>query len=488
MNLASLVASSWRAFLYGGVKSAYVQTETWEKGQPAYSPTNFLANVQYGYRRNELIYACIAMKADSAALPTLRAYSRRTDKEIPDHPVRAVITRPNPYMTEFDLWSISLMMLDLAGRCYWEKQRSKAGRVVGLWPLRPDWVQPIRGGSGLPVGYQYAVPGRSQPVPLDAADVLEFKLWDPIDLYSGLAPVSVAGRVGDVDNAATDFLKKFFDEGGIPPGVLSSKLKLTDQAVGDIRRRWKERYGGWKNWTEPAVLDSEATFQRTGLTFAEMGFDVLDARSEARICAILRMPPILVGAKVGLDRSTFSNYAEARKAWWQDDLTPQYRRLGDEAQNDLASEFGSDVVLRWDFSQVPALQEDRQTAVTLATVAWKADGLKLDEYREAIGKPVDDTGRGALYYTEHVSKLKPAPPPQLQLPAPKPGQMPPEQEEEEEEQAAKSLQRKQEPQDDPPEADASRDERRKAERKLQAELEAYFYQQRKQIAAIAAGS
>lgn len=373
-------------------KTAYEFTNTWDQGQVTYTSANYQNNVIYGLRRNELIYACIMMKADSASVTSLAVRRRKDGQELPDHACKAVLAKPNPYMTEFDFMSITLLMLDLAGRATWEKQRSKAGRVVGLWPLRPDLCQPVKGPNGLPIGYQYAASGVAQPIPLDTSDVLEFKLWDPLDLFSGLAPVSVAGRIGDVDNAATDYLKKFFEQGGIPPGILSSKLKLNDPAVADIRRRWKERYGGWQNWTEPAVLDSDASYQRTGLGFEEMGFDVLDARSEARICAVLGVPAILVGAKVGLDRSTFSNAEQAEKYFWQHTLLPLYKRIDDELQNDLASEFGADIELVRDLSQVPALQEDQDAKWKRAHDGLSVGGLTVNEYRAQLALPAVANG------------------------------------------------------------------------------------------------
>ena len=373
-------------------KTAYEFTNTWDQGQVTYTSANYQNNVIYGLRRNELIYACLMMKADSASVTHLEVRRRKDGQVLPEHPCKAVLAKPNPYMTEFDFISLTLLMLDLAGRATWEKQRSKAGRVVGLWPLRPDLCQPVKGPNGLPIGYQYAASGVAQPIPLDTSDVLEFKLWDPLDLFSGLAPVSVAGRIGDVDNAATDYLKKFFEQGGIPPGILSSKLKLNDPAVADIRRRWKERYGGWQNWTEPAVLDSDASYQKTGLSFDEMGFDVLDARSEARICAVLGVPAILVGAKVGLDRSTFSNAEQAEKYFWQHTLLPMYKRIDDELKTDLLSEFGSDIELVRDLSNVPALQEDVDSHWQRAREALTAGALTVNEFRAEVGMPSVSNG------------------------------------------------------------------------------------------------
>ena len=449
--------------LFSG-KTAYEYTvSSWEAGTPTYPQANLHNNVTHGLRKNELIYSCIAKKADTAATPVLRVHRKADGKELPEHPARRLIREPNPFMSDFDFMALTMMMLDLAGRACWEKQRTKAGKVVGLWPLRPDWLKPVLSSTGLPAGYSYEPEGRTQPIPMSYDDVLEFKLWDPLRLYDGLAPVSVAGRVGDVDNAATDFLKLFFEKGGIPPFIFSSKLKLTDAAVSDIRRRLQERYGGYQNWLVPGVVDSDATVQRLGLTFAEMGFETLDARSEARICMIMRVPPILLGAKVGLDRSTFSNYAEARKAWWQDDLTPQYRRIVDELNNDLVIEFGSDAEYRWDFSDVPAFQEDQTAVWTRGIEALKARGISQDEFREMVGYPPLTGKENLLPFA-----ISPAGNPTATLADDAAGA----------ESGKKSLERKA---DEPPDDD----ERRKAERALQTDMESYFTRQQGRILDIA---
>ena len=382
MNVRQQIRSAITRLMFG--KFAFDVLPTWQVGRPAYTNTSFANNITSGYRKNELIYACISIKSNSAAVPVLRVHRKSDGEKLPDHPLRALIANPNPMMTEFDFHAANLSYLDLAGRAYWEKERSRAGKLIHLWPLRPDWLKPIRQTAAAISGYLYDVPGERGPTLL-ATDVLAMRLWDPLDQYNGLAPVQVAARIGDVDNATTDFIKLFWEHGGMPMGLLSSKQMLTDPQVTSIRARWRERYGGYKNWTEPAVLDSEATYQRTGLTFGEMGFDALDARSEARICMVLRVPPILVGAKVGLDRSTFANYAEARKSFWQDTLLPQYRHIEDALNADLVPEFGGDIELRWDFSMVPALQEDENAKWTRANEALSRGGITVTEYRDILG-------------------------------------------------------------------------------------------------------
>lgn len=375
-------------------KTVATALPAWQNMTPTYTAPHFEKYVREGYRRNELIFACIAKTANTAASVSLRVFTADGKTELPGHPLRALIQRPNPFMGEFDLWVAVLTLQKLSGHAYFEKVRSGAGLPVQLWPLRPDWVHPIRDSKKFIAGYEYGPPGLD-PVTLKREDVIDFRLYDPLDMYAGTAPVAVAARVGDVDNAASDFLKLFFEHGAVPMGLLTSKQKLTDAMVSDIRRRWRERYGGWTKWTEPAVLDSDATYQQMGLDFQKMGFDALDARNETRICMALDVPPIVVGAKVGLDRSTFSNYEEARRAWWQDSLMPQYAHIADVLENDLAPEFGGRVDVLWDFSRVAALQEENNSLWSRMTEALRSGGITINEYRAELG--MEETPSGDVF-------------------------------------------------------------------------------------------
>lgn len=387
MNLGERIKLAW-AIATGG-KAAAQLIPTWQDGTPSYSDASFEALVKHGWRKNELIFACITKTAATASFVRLSVRRKRDGEELPDHPLRLLIQNPNPFMDEFDFWNAVVIYQKLAGGAYFEKERDRAGRVIRLWPLRPDWLRPIRSAASFIAGYEYEVPGQA-PVTLRTEDVLDFRLFDPLNLYRGYPPAAVAGRVGDVDNATTDYLKLFMEKGGQPPGLLKTKQKLIDADVADIRRRWSERYGGYRHWSEPAVLDSDAEFQKIGLDFKEMGFDVLDARSEARICMVLQVPPILIGAKIGLDRATYSNYGEARLAWWEDTLIPQYRNFESVIVNDLAPDFGDGVTVAFDFGDVPALKESEDAKWARTGSALAGGYITVNEAREMIG--LDDIG------------------------------------------------------------------------------------------------
>ena len=397
-TLIDRARSLFKARAAAPARTAVVSTmrPTWANGQPQYSAANYEIAVREGYRKNELIYACIEATANTAASVSLRVYSKGDGEALPDHPLRVLITRPNPFMSEFDFWHHTMVNLKLAGVAYWQKIRNNAGDVIQLWPMRPDWTAIVPAADALIGGYVYGQAGGT-PTELAATDVLAFRLHDPLDLYRSTSPVMVAARVADVDNSATDFIKMFWEKGGVPIGVLSSKLRLEDYNVDDIRHRWQERYGGFQNWLAPAILDMDSTYQRIGMTFQEMGFADLDGRNEARICMTLGVPPIIIGTAMGLARSTFSNYAEARTAWWEDMLTPQYKMLADRIELDLVDDFGDGVTVKWDFSKVPAFQEDQHAKWARATAALTAGGLTVNEFRLQVGLATLGNAGDVLY-------------------------------------------------------------------------------------------
>lgn len=382
--------------------------------------------IRYGLKRNELIYACTMAKANAAASVSLKAYEPNDHEELPKHPVRTILQHPNPKMTESDLWSLNVINNILSGHSFWQKIRSKAKITVQLYPLRPDWMTPVRGDAKQPgqvTQWRYGAPG-SNYVMLSDADVIDFNLLDPKDpIYGGLAPIEVLSRTGDVDNALTDFLKGFFEHGAMPIGVLTSSQQLRPDDVDFIRENWRQRYSGWRNWMDPAILSMETKFQQIGLSFKDMAFADLDDRAEARICMVLGVPAIVAEAHVGLKRSTYANYQEARLSFWEDHLFPMFQHYKDVIETQLAPDFGDDFELDWDFSDIPALQDDQHALRQHALAMFSAGGLMLDQLLESAGLDPLPNGKGQVFYvpnTVSVTRLEDlgAPPKPVAPPVP----------------------------------------------------------------------
>lgn len=370
----------------------------YDRGQPARIPQNFEAAVKDGWRRNELIFACIMKTMKARASVRMVVRNKRTGDEIENHGFRQFLAASNP-LTEFAFHASVVMFQKLSGHAYYEVIRSRAGLPVQLWPLRPDWIRPVLNHTGL-IGWEYKRAGSSTDIaPLRAQDVIDIPIPDPLHMFGGTAPVSVAGYSGDVDNAISVFAKDFFERGALPYGVLSTEQYMDGDEISESQARWESRYGGGpgRALRAPAILTKGQSYQKISMSFEEMGFEALDSRNEARICMVMDIPPILVGATVGLERATYSNYEQARESWWQDSILPDLTHEAD-ALTPLAMEFGGgDIELGWDTSDVVALQEDEQKIHEQVRADLTSGYITIDEARERVNLDALPNGAGQVF-------------------------------------------------------------------------------------------
>lgn len=355
--------------------------------RPDYFDRTFENFVREGYKRNEIIYACINATADTAASVSMVVRDRGNGEPLPEHPAQRLIKQPNREMSESDFLRWIITNLKLAGVVYLQKVKNGKGEVLELWPVRSDYVRPqLEDNKGI-TGYRVVISGVEQDT-IPPEDMIVLRLPDPLNMFDRMSPIEVLSRSADVDNSLTDLIKIILQKGAMPLGILASKLRLNDDAISDVRRRWEDRYGGYTNWTTPAVLDSDMSYQRIGMTMDEMKFGDVDGRNETRICMVLRVPPIIIGATEGLARSTFSNYESARKQWWEDVLSALYKSILDALVTQLfVPDFGLDIIVEWDFSKVPALQEERNARWQRATNAAKGGVITVNMALKEMGLP-----------------------------------------------------------------------------------------------------
>lgn len=363
----------------------------WQAGKPMWPERSLDTYRRDGYMASVTVYACVTARAKAVSAATLRVY-RDIDaqpEEVPDHPLRVLLQRPNPGMSEAEFVLLTQMFMDVCGFAIIEKVRSANGRVVELWHLRPDWAKPILRDQA-PPDWEYRIPGRG-PVILAAEDVLVVTGSPSLEMSPmGLSPIAVALREIGIDSDATSFLKLFFQNGGAPRYALVSPTTITDQAKADaIRDKWASTYGGFSNWTSVALLHGGLDVKQIGFSFDEMAYPELRRLTEAHICSVFGVPPILIGAQVGLDASTYSNFEEARRTYYQDTIIPLWARLDGALSRDLLPEFDTagDISVGFDYSNISALQTDVTPAWQRATAALAAGAITLNQFQREVGLP-----------------------------------------------------------------------------------------------------
>ncbi len=348
-----------------------------EKAQ--WAMVNLESYVADGFERNAVIYSAIMYKVRAQETAPLRAYVGTLEQPTVaprEHPLAALVARPNPWMSRREFQSYITVCFNLAGNAWIYMDRPKPATLpTAMYALRPDCMAIIPNDQGGIKGYLYTPDGkdRRNAIPFLPQDVMHVKLPHPGDplngLGFGLSPITALAQSGDVDNQVTDYLKRFFQNGTMFQGILKIDAPLSDTQIADIRRRWQETYGGSDKFNQIGVLDQLGEYQRLSPTFDEMGFESIDERNEARMLGPFGVPSILIGARVGLKHSTYSNYEQARRAFWQDTLVPEIGLFEEEYQYYLNGEDGAFV--RFDLSDVPALRQDVVPLVDAAHKLWQ---------------------------------------------------------------------------------------------------------------------
>ena len=364
----------------------------WETTTPQYVTPNPYQLAQQGYRTNELVYTCIQTRATAIAEAKLKVY-KLDDEELTavDHPMMQLMKSPTPGLSEQEFWQVVESYLLIAGFSAWEKERNKKGEVIRLWPMRPDWCSFIRGQQKPVAAIRYQ-PWGMQFADIPIEDIVLFQYFDPLyPLLKGFSPTMVALDLIDTDNTATRIIRSFLGNGNFLGGVLTTEQALAEAEAERIRQRWRQEHGGSDNAGDIAVFGKGVKFEPYSMTFREATFPELDSRSEARICMVFKVPPMLISAKIGMDRSTYSNYKEARQGFYESTISSEWNFLAGQLQEQLLPEYGDpDLICEFDTRKVKALQEDRNAMVERAIKLYQSGVATINEARkEAMLDPMD---------------------------------------------------------------------------------------------------
>ena len=369
-----------------GTKGLETGVSAFKDGQPQYPTDNFVSNSVNGYGRNEVVYACIQEITSSLAESPLQALDSEGLPVDSDMTVE-LLKKPNPHTSGYEFWETIVNNLYLSGNAFLFKLKTKRGKVKEVWALRPDRIRIVADKDNFISHYLYQLDGKNHVIKKE--DILHFKFSAPTNEHMGQSPLRAALRQVATDNEATDFAKVLLQEGGVPGGLLKVPEPLSREAKDRIKSQWKQAYGGGGRGTL-AVLEADTEFEQISMDMEQLAFADLRNISESRICMVFGVPPIIIGAKVGLDRSTYSNYAEARASFWEETISALHRRLTSklEIDKDLNPRGRT---FHFDITQVPAMADQRQQKFDNAIMGLQNGLLTRNEARAEVGyEPLEE--------------------------------------------------------------------------------------------------
>ncbi len=401
----------------------------------------FLELAKQGYGGNSACYAVLRVLSTSVAEPPLLAYTMTPAGE-PDtaldfnHPLMRLIRQPNELMSEVNFWELSVLQAGITGRTFWWKERDRLGNVIALWPLRPDRVGPIYSdateeGQKVIHGWSYLIPGTSHYQPIARDDVFFWSLPDPGGdsggVVDGLGPLQVLAAEVGADNEATRFVGAILSNYGTPGVALQTATPIADQATATkVKDAFMREFGGARRGL-PIVIDAGTTIQQMSFNLQQLEFPALRKHSESRIAAAFGVPAVLAGLQVGLETSTTNaTITEQREYFTETTCAHYWRKIETAFTNQVASEFGPDIVCRFDLTKVKALMEQNRSVALQVENAFDRGCVTIDEYRAAVlnYEPLPNGAGNARVLSKGAQEvdedgqpvIAPTPPPQMAAP------------------------------------------------------------------------
>lgn len=359
--------------------------------QPIWTDWSSEKAVKDGLKASSYVYTSISKIAKATASVEWKVYQRNRDgvwEEVPGHPLELLIRRPNPYLSQKEYIQTMIYNLYLAGNSIDTKVRGLGGVVAELWPLRPDSIKPVPDKKDFIKHYVYNYEGVKQIIP--AADVMHNKFVDPSNPYWGLAPLQVVAKTVDTDVEAVNWNKVSLQNRAVADGAFVTDQPLNAEQWEEARRQVREQHQGSKNARSPWILGGGAKWVQMSLSPAEMDFIESRKMTREEIASLFGVPMPLLG----INDVTYANYAEARKAFWQDTIIPLLDDIQDSFNLSLTPEFGDDnIELRYDASNVPALQENFATKLDNAKALFSM-GVPFNQINQRLELGFDDIEGG----------------------------------------------------------------------------------------------
>lgn len=328
------------------------------------------------YRVSALVYRCAQLWAESilqAPVKILRMRDGKVIEEITSGPVINVLREINGHVSFAEWMYVNVLHLALTGNAYTWKVRNRAGRIVELWPLRPDeiWIRydpffdpvgklryewrPFSGGIG----------GHGGMYTFKRHNLLHLRLPSPVSQVFGTSPLRASADDVLADQQAKKSTLSWLENEGVPAGVLQTDQVLTPDQAELIKTRWRDAHSGVERKGKVAVLGAGTKFTPIAITPKDIEWLNQRKLSRAGILMSFGVPPIYAG----MEGENFANRKEQRLLFWQDTIRPKLRLLEGQLTEFFLRDFGQDLVWRFDETRIDAFIEAFAGRVVAATRA-----------------------------------------------------------------------------------------------------------------------
>jgi HK97 family phage portal protein len=329
------------------------------------------------------VYRAIALISDAVAGLPIDVIQRVGDRreERPDHPVAALLRRPNDLMTSVDLRCAEQTHALQYGNAYVDIQRNQGGDPIALWPLLPDRTRAV--GVKEPNGerviaYETVVDGDRLVVdPKDVAHIHGLSF----DGIRGYSPLQLARQAVGLALGLEEFGSKFFGNDAKSGGLLEHPGRLSDKARENLSKSMGVQ-GGLSNAHRVKVLEEGMKFNATTIAPEDSQFLLTRSFQVEEIARLYGVPLHMLQSQAK-STSWGSGIAQMSLGFLIYTIAPWLVRWEQELERKLLTEAELDGGFYLKFNVNALLRADAATRASFYAAALnKATGwLARDEVR-----------------------------------------------------------------------------------------------------------
>lgn len=322
-------------------------------------PTEQLRNYQsWVYAAVNAIAQEVAKQRPHVYLNTGQAEHEQT--ALPHtHPLCRLLDQPNPWLTSWELWYLSIVYLELTGNCFWYvAPRTESSMPGELWVVPTPWVTVVPDAAHYVKEYRVSAPN-VPAASFTPSEIIHLKYPNPLDPHYGLSPLQANALTIDANVELLKSRYQTFLAGPRPGVILRTDQTLTEQTLKRMEEKLHAKFGGRENWHRPMVLEQGLTASPWTLTPAEMDFLNSSKMTRDEIFALFRVPPPVAGVveNVGLGAEIWFG---ARAMFCEGTVQPKLDLIAQALTRDLGRRYGADVAIAFPDCSPRNTQERRK--------------------------------------------------------------------------------------------------------------------------------
>ena len=306
-------------------------------------------------------YACAQRNAFSVAKCELKLYNKvkREGKfvldEIDEHPFLDLMNTVNPFFNKFELWTLTVIFLELTGNNYWWVVPDQLGVPREIWNLPSNWMKVIPSKTEFIVGYICQPPGVAQPIPFQESEIIHFKDPSPFDMYYGTGKMLAAQYGIDLNNELKTHGISFLMNNAQPSGALITQDSLNEVQFQRLKNQWNREHRGSANAGKMAILEAGLKYQQIGQGLGELKFEGLAKTVRDEILAVFGVP----ASKLGLVEDVNRANADANDYTYQKEtIVPRLMLIEQKLNEKFLPRYDQGIIAKF-VSPVPADKEYR---------------------------------------------------------------------------------------------------------------------------------